>query len=243
MAGGSTAVSARDPPATARCSYSSVFARIWSAGLQPAKAGRAGTCLEACGRCVDSSRPPGGRSRQALPQPDLSEPRQRQGVPAVAAIERDDPPTIREHVPRRLPVDRGNKTASTKQTRGEAFHTSRTEMIIVTADGLRAHTPRSMIAAKERFQQHMFPLRTCFLSTRRAGRAGGAERVRRVVEAAAISGVSRLTHCTAIPVRLSVRSCDHRRVHDNRSLYAAGVATCSTPLHRDRIESGTERHS
>ena len=82
-----------------------------------------------------SSRPTGGRSRQALPQPDSPQPRQRQGVPAVAAIERDDPPTIREHVPRRLPVGRSNRMASARQTRDGTIHTSRTTMFAIAADG------------------------------------------------------------------------------------------------------------
>ncbi|MDE0373384.1 MAG: hypothetical protein OXI73_12700, partial [Rhodospirillales bacterium] len=41
----------------------------------------------------------------------------------TVSIERDARPTIRERVPRRLPVDTGNETAGARQTRGEAFHT------------------------------------------------------------------------------------------------------------------------
>ena len=51
------------------------------------------------------------------------------GVRALAALERDDRPTICECGPRCLPVSGGNKTADVKQTPREAFHTSHTGIV------------------------------------------------------------------------------------------------------------------
>ena len=131
-----------------RAASGAVLGRTPSArsAAAPAHAGAYGDPGPRCGRYVPISRPTGGRSRQALPQPDLPQPRQRKGVTAVAAIERDDPPTIREHVPRRLPVGRGNRMASPRQTRDGTIHTSRTAMFAVAADG-RATTDDRRVAA------------------------------------------------------------------------------------------------
>ncbi len=43
-----------------------------------------------------------------------------------SAFERDDPPTIRERAPRRLPWGTGNRRAGAKQISDNTFHTSRT---------------------------------------------------------------------------------------------------------------------
>ena len=157
------------------------------------------------GQVCSGSRPAGGPSRQALPQPDLPQPRQWQGVPAVAAIERDDPPTIRERVPRRLPVGRGNKTTSARQTRDDTLHTSRTAMFA----GAAVRAARSHAATDDRRERAILSAHVSSpherLSEAAALRAFGV-----LSEAAAVSGIGRFTHCAAIRARLSVRSHDHR---------------------------------
>ena len=81
--------------------------------------------------------------------------RHRNGFRARAALERDVLPTIRERSPRRLPVSGGSKTAGTKQTRGEAFHTSRTGIAQLPSMGVL----RPVGDLPPRVHLHMLPRR------------------------------------------------------------------------------------
>ena len=107
--------------------------------------GRARACPEGpgsdrhrrCGRCVRTSALRAvGQSNHCRIR-DLALTLQRQGVQAIAALERDDRPTIRERVPRRLPDGTGNRTANVKQTDAGALHTSRTALARVPPTVMR----------------------------------------------------------------------------------------------------------
>ena len=97
-----------------------------------------------CGRCVKASALRAvGQSNHCRIR-DLAQTLQRQGFQAIAALERDDQPTIRERVPRRLPPSTGNRTVDAKKTDAGALHTSRTALIQLLptvmrrrADGVR----------------------------------------------------------------------------------------------------------
>lgn len=70
--------------------------------------------------------PAGGETGMHLRLRDGPETRHGQGFRAVVAIERADRAAIRERVPRRLPVRRGNRWLVVKQTCNAALHTLRT---------------------------------------------------------------------------------------------------------------------
>ena len=109
-----------------------------------------------CGRCVRTSAlravGQGNHCRIRDPAHIL----QRQGVQAIAALERDDRPTIRERVPRRLPDGTGNRTTDAKQTvEGRVAHLAhRAHSIAAEGD---APPGRRRTARVSRL--HMFPLR------------------------------------------------------------------------------------
>ena len=90
-----------------------------------------------CGRCVLLSALRAVGQGKHCRIRDLAQTLQRQGVQAIAALERDDRPTIRERAPRRLPWGTGNRTAAAKQSGAGALHTSRTALARVPPTVMR----------------------------------------------------------------------------------------------------------